>query len=174
MLEHLPVNIKGTSIMFKNSLNMNEINKAIDDNLSIIYYQFDVSTSEILNIYIGLGESYTPLNISNNFKFELEKKNNQSIKINYEFYDFKSLEKENKIIQKCSNKKEYYLSSLKHLCGPWPKYCKKINSEYNISDFSKALAMSTSAIQKDRENIVVEIRSDFNLRGFPIRFTYGN
>ena len=37
--------------MFKNYLNMNEINKAIDDNLFIIYYQFDVSTSEILNIY---------------------------------------------------------------------------------------------------------------------------
>ena len=115
-----------------------------------------MSHSEILNIYIGLGESYTPLNISNNFKFELEK-NNQSIKINYEFYDFKSLEKENKIIQNVQTK-EYYLSSLKHLCGPWPKYCKKIHSEYNISDFSKALAMSTSAIQKDRENIVVEIR----------------
>ena len=59
MLEHLPINIKGSSIMFQNSLNMNKINKAIDDNLSVIDYQFDISVNEILNIYVGLGGVYT-------------------------------------------------------------------------------------------------------------------
>ena len=163
MLEHLPTNIKGSSVMFRNSLDMNKINKAIDDNLSVIDYEFDIRVNEILNIYVGLGESYTPLNISNNFGFELEKKENQYIKINYEFYDFKTLEQEYQAIKKCSHTKEYYLSTANGVRGPWPTNCEKIKSEHHIKNFSKALAISTLAIQKDRENIVVEIRNDFDI-----------
>ena len=73
----LPKNKKLRNEMFLESLDMNKINKAIDENLSTISYSFDISIDEIKNIYIGLGECYTPLNISNKFKFELEEKETQ-------------------------------------------------------------------------------------------------
>ena len=161
MYQHLPTNIKGENIMFIGSLNMNKINKAIDDNLSTINYQFEISVSEILNIYVGLGESYTPLNISNEFGFELEQKEDQSIKINYEFYDFNVLKESFNSIQQ----KEYYLSTAGRLRGPWPTQCNKINSKSGIGDFSKALAISTLEIKKDPKNIIIEIRNDFGWNG---------
>jgi hypothetical protein len=162
IIEFLPANKKLQNIMFLESLDMNKINKAIDENLSTLNYSFDISVNEIKNIYIGLGESYTPLNISNNFSFELETNENQSILINYEFYTLAELESSYKAFENHRNQKEYYLSSSRDFKGPWPTGCKKIKIE-TFPDFSKALAYSTLEIKKSPEIVINEIRQDFSI-----------
>ena len=162
IIEYIPRNYEGNNIMFYKSINMNNINKVIDESVSKLKYSFELRTNEIKNILIGLGESYTPLNITNNFNYELECKEEQFVKFYYEF--FKLDEMKNKIVSVC-NTKEFFLSNSKNFQGPWPVACKKIKTYQGIYTFNKALELSKKLILNDPKNTINEIRFDFTFLG---------
>ena len=166
IIEYIPRNYNGNNVMFYKSINMNNINKVIDENVSKLIYSFELKKNQIKNILVGLGESYTPLNITNNFNYELECKEEQFVKFNFEFYKLEEMK--SKIVSVC-NTKEFFLSNSKNFQGPWPIACTKINTFEGFTSFSKAIEASKKIILKDPENTINEIRFDFTF--FGIRYS---
>lgn len=157
----LPMNNNDENIMFQKALNMNNISKIVDENIESVTYTFHIVVHEIKSILIGLGELYSPLNITNDFKYELETKTEHFIRIDYEFYDIKELKEHYESTEIC--RKEYYLSSSHFLKGPWPLHCKKVFEKNLIRKFNTALKISTEKVNESPKTIVNEIRNDFDL-----------
>lgn len=172
IIEYIPRNYDGNNIMFYKSINMNNINKVIDENVSKLIYSFELKKNEIKNIYVGLGESYTPLNITNNFNYELECKEEQFVKFYYEFYTLEDMKTKlvelkkikSKMVSEC-NTKEFFLSNSKNFQGPWPSACKKIKTHSGIRTFNGAIDLSKKLILEDPKNTVNEIRFDMGFLG---------
>lgn len=165
IVPYVPTNYNGTSIMYLPSLNMNNINKVIDESVDKLIYSFELKTHSIKNILVGLGESYTPLNISNKFNYELECKEEQFIKFDYEFYNMNEIQKN---IVNTNNTTEYFLSNGKNLQGPWPVACTKIKTFSGISNFNSAIKLSKKLINIDPENTINEIRYDMTIYGIKL------
>lgn len=157
---YVPVNQQNIKIMFKHSIDMSLINKIIEEKQNKVSYSFKVNTKEIESIWIHLGEVYTPLNVSINFKNEVKDEKIYSMLFTYNFFNQDEI-----ILQYNIRYKDdlYYITENKVCQNPHPINTIQIANKHNISQYKEALEYAKKEVIKDPIDVFVEIKRHFHI-----------
>ena len=157
---YVPGNQKNIKIMFRHSIDMSLVNKIIEEKQNKVSYSFKVNTKEIESIWVHLGEVYTPLNVSINFKNEVKDEKIHSILFTYNFFN------ENEIMLQYNMRYKddlYYITTNTSCQNPHPINASQIANQHNISQYKEVLSYAKQEIMKNPIDVFVEIKRHFHI-----------